>query len=217
MADKRIIKDDFKNANSKYPKLQLFWEGETVLCAGEVDVFDNENVYWDSFLIKISFPIKSYPYFFPDLFSTDERIPRGDDRHINPDLSCCVEVEQKQILRAKKGISILQFLDEYVIPYFADQLYYEKESKWANGDYEHGFDGKMQYYSELMGVGNFKDVLRILKNLERISGSGMYESCFCNSGKKLKFCHKNAVQQLLKLPTKQINADIKKMEEEFKF
>lgn len=213
MAEKRIIRDDFKNANLKYPKLKLVWEDKTFLCIGEVDVFDKENVYWDSFRIKISIPIKSYPYFFPNLFSTDERIPMEDDRHINSDLSCCVEVEQKQILRAKKGITILQFLDEYVIPYFADQLYFEKENDWANGDYQHGFDGKIQYYSELTGTENLKVILDILKNLERISSIGMYEPCFCNSGKKLKFCHKDAVKKLLQLPPKQIETDIKKIEE----
>ena len=217
MAEKRIIKNDFKNANSKYPKLKLSWDDETFLCTGEVDVFDQDNVYWDFFLIKISISIKSYPYFFPNLFSTDERIPKEDERHINADLSFCVEVEQKQILRAKKGITILQFLDEYVIPHFADQLYYEKEQDWASGDYRHGFDGKIQYYSELTGVDNLKDVLYILKNLERIMHIGMYELCFCNSGKKLKFCHKNAVKQLLQLPPKQINIDIKKIEEECQF
>lgn len=212
MAEKRIIKDDFKKANLKYPKLKLVLEDETLLCIGEVDIFDKENVYWDSFLIKITIPIKSYPYFFPNLFITDDRIPKEDDRHINPDLSCCVEVEQKQILRAKKGITILQFLDEYVIPYFADQLYYEKENDWANGDYQHGIDGKIQYYSEVTGVDNLEEILYVLRNLERINTIEMYKPCFCKSGKKLKYCHKTALKKLLQLPIKQINVDIQEIE-----
>ena len=213
MAEKRIIKDDFKKANLKYPKLKLVWEEETFLCIGEVDVFDKENVYWDSFLIRITIPIKPYPYFFPNLFITDDRIPKEDDRHINPDLSCCVEVEQKQILRAKKGITILQFLDEYVIPYFADQLYYEKEDGWANGDYQHGIDGKIQYYSELTGTDDLKEILYILKNLERINTIELYKPCFCKSGKKLKYCHKNELKILLNLPNDYLEKEIKLLNE----
>ncbi len=212
MAEKRVIKDDFKKVNLKYPKLKLVWEEETMQCIGEVDVFDKENVYWDSFLVKITIPIKSYPYFFPNLFISDDRIPKEDDRHVNFDSSCCVEVEQKQILRAKKGITILQFLDEYVIPYFADQLYYEKENDWANGDYQHGIDGKIQYYSELTGVENLEEILYILRNLERINTIEMYQPCFCKSGKKLKYCHKTALKKLLQLPKPQIDIDIQGIE-----
>ena len=213
MAEKRIIKDDFKKANLKYPKLKLVWEEETFLCIGEVDVFDKENVYWDSFLIKITIPIKPYPYFFPNLFITDDRIPKDDDRHINPDSFCCVEVEQKQTLRAKKGITILQFLDEYVIPYFADQLYYEKQDDWANGDYQHGIDGKIQYYSELTGTDDLKEILYILKNLERINTIELYKPCFCKSGKKLKYCHKNELKILLNLPNDYLEKEIKLLNE----
>lgn len=212
MAEKRIIKDDFKNANLKYPKLKLFWEEKSFLCVGEVDIFDEDNVYWDSFTIKITTPIKSYPYFFPALFLENDRIPIEDDRHIDKNLSCCVEVEQKQILRAKKGITILQFLDEYVIPFFANQLYFEKENDWANGDYKHQIDGKIQYYRELTGVSNLTDILYILKNIHRIKSLKMYDACFCNSGKKLKYCHKNALKQLLQLPKKQVDLDIQEIE-----
>ena len=212
MAEKSVIISDFKNAQLKFPKLKLFWEDETFSCSGEVDVFDQNNVYWDSFLIKISIGIKSYPHFFPVLFLKDERIPKEEDRHINPDLSCCVEIEQKQFLRKKRGITILQFLDEYVIPHFADQLYFEKESKWASGDYKHGFDGKIQYYTETMGVSTLIEVLSILKNLQRIDTLKMYETCFCNSGKKLKFCHKQELKQLLQLPKNKLNTDIEIIE-----
>ena len=152
MAKNGLIKKDFQKANLKYPKLKLSFYEKHFYCKGEVDIFDSKNTYWDSFKIKISIPIKYYPYYFPLIFFENDRIPNEEDRHINPDLSCCVEVEQKQLLRAKRGVTILNFLDEYVIPYFADQLFFEKEKNWANGDYEHGFDGKLQYYKEITGV-----------------------------------------------------------------
>lgn len=216
MAEKKIVKNDFKEAKLKYPKLKLFWEDEIFLCLGEVDIFDDENEYWDTFSIKISIPIKPYPHFFPVLYLTNERIPIDDDRHIHSDSSCCVEVEQKQLLRKKKGITIVQFLDEYVVPYLADQLYYEKEDDWANGDYLHDFQGKIQYYSEVTGTADLKDMVHILKNLDRISTIGMYDPCFCNSGRKLKYCHRDAVKKLLQLPCKYVEDDIEKMEEQLR-
>lgn len=212
MAQRRIIKDNFKKATLKFPKLKLIWQEDVFLCCGEVDVFDHENVYWDSFNIEIKIPIKSYPYQFPTLFLTDGRLPIDDERHVNADMSCCVEVEQKQLLRAKKGITILQFLDEYVVPYFASQLYYEKKTDWAGGEYKHGFDGSLQYYQELTGILETSILSDFLKNIWRYKNMGMYDDCFCGSGRKLKFCHKVALKEILMISPKKIESDIAALE-----
>lgn len=208
MAEEKVIKSDFKKAIEKYPKLKLIWEEETFYCKGEVDIFDTENNYWDSFSINISISIKKYPNDFPIIFLENARIPKEDDRHINLDYSCCVEVEQKQALRAKKGITIIQFLDEYAIPHFADQLFYEKEKHWANGDYKHGFDGKIQYYKELTSIYDESKLVHLLENLDYFKNLKMYDLCFCGSGKKLKFCHKNELKTLLLLPKEKVKIDI---------
>lgn len=209
---KQVIKNDFKKAELKYPKIKLFWEEDNFICKGNVDVFDEMNVYWDSFNIKIVINIKKYPYYFPVVYLEDARIPKNEERHIHSDNSCCVEVEQKQSLRARKGITILQFLDEYVVPYFANQLYFEKEKVWANGDYQHGFDGKLQDYFEMTGIKNLVELQYLLSNLEKTFNLKMYEVCFCGSGKKLKYCHKESLKKILSLPKTQIENDLNAIE-----
>lgn len=212
MAEKVIIRKDFKLAQQKYPKLKLCFEGDKFECQGEIDIFDIHNVYWETFEIKIVFEIKKYPHFFPILFLTDNKIPICDDRHINQDSSCCVEVEPKQILRAQKGITIIQFIDEFALPYFANQLYYEKEKEWANNDYKHGFDGVLQYYFELTGITDYAILVKLLKNLERYKSFKIYDDCFCGSSKKIKFCHKKSLFTLLKIPNSKIKSDIEIIE-----
>lgn len=212
MAQKKLITKDFQKVSLKFPKMKIFWEENIFLCKGEIDVFDSNNVYWDSFKIKISIPIKKYPKFFPVLYIENNRIDKIDDRHISGDCICCVEVEQKQHLRAEKGITILQFIDEYVVPFFADQLYFEKEESWASGDYKHDFDGKLQYYYEISGINENKELIFILKNLSKIQNLKMYDLCFCGSGKKLKYCHRDALKKLLKLPKEQVLRDADKLE-----
>lgn len=212
MVQKNLILKDYQKVLLKFPKIKIFWEEKIFLCKGEVDIFDSENIYWDSFEIKISIPIKKYPKFFPILSIENDRIDKIEDRHIDKDGVCCVEVEQKQILRARTGITILQFLNEFVIPFFADQLYFEKEVDWASGDYKHDFDGKLQYYHEVSGINNPVDLLFLLKNLDKIQNLNMYSFCFCGSGIKLKYCHKTALKKLLLLPKIKVKEDINKLE-----
>ena len=40
----------------------------------------------------------------------------------------------------------------------------------------------------------------------------MYDLCFCGSGKKLKYCHRDALKKLLKLPKEQVLRDADKLE-----
>ena len=73
MAQKKLITKDFQKVLLKFPKMKIFWEENIVLYKGEIDVFDSNNVYWDSFKIKICIPIKKYPKFFPVLYIENNR------------------------------------------------------------------------------------------------------------------------------------------------
>jgi hypothetical protein len=45
-------------------------------------------------------------------------------------------------IRKRTGITIKEFIFEYVIPFFASQIYFEtNNNSWANGDYIHGYNG----------------------------------------------------------------------------
>lgn len=202
------IEKDFNIVSEKFPKLILekFPKG-IYHFTGEIDIFDNNNNYWDSFQIKIKLP-KGYPYSFPKVFSVGNRIPIEDDRHINEDASCCVAVIQEETLRATRGITIIQFINEFVVPFFANQLYFEKHNMWANGDYLHSIDGIIQFYKEQTDLESLNEIILFLKELPKIRQLGRNDKCFCNSKLKYKNCHLLPLNKILSLPIKRVNQDL---------
>ena len=196
------LNEDLSLVLAKYPKLEL--ADNTLL--GEIDIFDNNDNYYSSYEIKIAIP-KGYPHVFPSVCETGGRIPRIADRHINNDEGdCCVCVLQEADIRAKRGITILDFINEYVIPFFANQIYYEANGEWANGEYKHGLAGILQYYCETFET---QDIKVILKGIDIYlkDNTKPYERCFCGSGKKIKRCHRKALFELGYMSKKRILDD----------
>jgi hypothetical protein len=202
------IEKDFNIASEKFPKLILekFQKG-IYHCTGEIEIFDNNGNYWDSFQIKIKIP-KNYSFSFPKVFTVGNRIPIEDDRHINDDASCCVAVLQEEVLRASRGITIIQFLSEFVVPFFANQLYFEKHNKWANGHYLHSIDGVIQFYKEQTHLETLDEIIVFFKMLPTIKQLGRNNKCFCNSNLKYKNCHLLPLNKILSLPIKRVNQDL---------
>jgi ubiquitin-protein ligase len=202
------IEKDFNIVSEKFPKLILEKSAKGLYhCVGEIDIFDNNNNYWDSFQIKIKLP-NGYPYSFPKVFTVGNRIPIEEDRHINKDSSCCVTVLHEEILRASRGITIIQFINEFVVPFFANQLYFEKHKKWANGDYLHRIDGIIQFYKEQTHLKTIDEIILLLKKLPNIRQLGRNDKCFCNSELKYKNCHLLSLNKILSLPVKRVNQDL---------
>ena len=202
MLGKSDFKEDIELVLGRYPKLGL---ANNVL-SGEIDVFDNNDTYYSSYEIKIIIPTE-YPHDFPSVYETSGKIPRIADRHINDDEgNCCVCVLQEADIRAQRGITILSFINEYVIPFFANQIYFEANGEWANGEYEHGLAGILQYYCEIFET---RDIELILKGFDIYINNSikLYEMCFCESGKKYKKCHQKAFFELGKMSKKRILDD----------
>ena len=174
---------------------------------GEIDIYDNEDRYYSSFNIKITIPLK-YPYEFPILYESGNKIPHIIDRHIYKNGSCCVCITQEEDIRCKRGITIKEFIFEYVIPFFANQIYFEVNGKWANGDYQHGYDGVIQFYQELF---NTKDLNIIIEGFKCYFYKRLkpYEKCFCGSNIKYKKCHLLSVYRLQEISLDRLMEDYK--------
>lgn len=198
------IKKDLMETIEKFPKLKNPIDSKKYNLIGEIDIFDNKGVYWDSFNIEIGI-FKNYPYSFPIVYLLDDKIPLIEDRHMNSDRSCCVEVKHKTILRAKRGISILQFMNEYVVPFFSNQLYFEKHKDWANGEYLHRGAGIVQFYFEELKLKDLNTFVFILENLKSFKRNDI---CFCKSKLKYKKCHQEKLQNILSLPKEVIRKDV---------
>lgn len=203
------VEHDIKIALEIFPKLKFKRVSKGIYhINGEIDIFDNNNIYWDSFQIKITTPL-NYPYSFPIVYVVGDRIPAKVDRHINADRSCCLDVLNEIILRSEKGITIRQFFTEYVIPFFANQLYFEKNKHWANGDYLHYDDGIVQFYKEQTNLNTIDGILLLLNKIPTIKKMRRNDDCYCNSNLKFKRCHLQSLHKILSLPPEKVIEDIR--------
>lgn len=181
------LNKDLNEVLEMFPKLKLSEKDKKKSVCGEIAIFDAADNYVDSFDIKVTIP-RNYPHGFPLLFETGNKFEHIPDRHISEDGSCCVSSLQESDLVSQKGITIKDFFLRYVIPYLANQLYFDSQEEWANGDYEHGSDGILQYYRELFKMDDIEQVISLLYffNTKKMNRN---DNCFCGSGSKLKRCH----------------------------
>lgn len=199
------LKKDLAAAVELFPKLR-FNEVERTL-EGEIDIFDALGNYVDSFDIRVIVP-KAYPHRIPSLFETGGKLDHIADRHFNIDESCCVCSLQEADIRSQRGITITSFMEKYAVPFLANQLYFENKKEWANGEYAHGVPGIFQYYSEVLEIEDFNEVLRIL-NIFNLRKFHKNEECFCGSENKLKHCHKNAYRTIRDISHARYTEDLK--------
>jgi hypothetical protein len=201
------IQKDIEILLDQFPKLESRTVEKKFIIAGEIDIFDATEIYWDSFKIELIVPFE-YPYAFPKMFETSKKIPRIEDRHINQDGSCCVTVLHRELLYSRRGINLLTYVIKFAIPYFANQLFFEKEGRWAAGEYQHGNDGILQFYLEDSGVKSFDELIDILFRFDLYKKCGRNEACICGSYTKFKNCHYDIVKFISFFPEAQRKNDL---------
>lgn len=153
----------------------------------DFEVSDHEGNHWGTFRASVCFP-KTYPKGFPVMQDLSKEFPWEDDWHISPSSGeCCVcgVIEKEE--EAQRGITILEFVKNYVLQFYANQIYRKEFGYYKNGEYSHYIEGVWESLEEEFMT---KDRLKI-KNylLEMKNKRGRNEVCFCGSGRKYKKCH----------------------------
>lgn len=99
------------------------------------------------------------------VYEIGNKIEKCADNHFNNDKSCCLGLFTKS-----KPKTLLEFIKNYVCPFFVWQAYKEKYKKippW--GEWSHGKTGINEFYQEINKIGR-------------------NDMCPCGSGKKYKKC-----------------------------
>ncbi|MCK4344833.1 MAG: SEC-C domain-containing protein [Bacteroidales bacterium] len=192
------IEKQYKEIEKVFPKLKLVKGNSFFSIQGTIEIIDKERTFWDSFDVDIK--LKNFPSSFPQLFETSNKIPKVADRHIYTDTgACCVCGYPQMILATKRSnFTIKHYIDEYVIPCFANQIYFEKTGKWKNGEYSHGDKGIVEAYLDLLKLNNEKELLVIIQDylLKKYNIVGRNDKCICGSNRKYKKCCADRIQIL---------------------
>lgn len=202
-----MLKKDLEEVKNFFPKLVYCTNKDLRCLKGKLDICDTKGQYWDSFEIAIEIP-KNYPHGVPIVLELSDNIDRDDDRHISQEGFCCVDITHELLFQAKRGIKMIDFIKVQVYPYLANQLYFDSVGEYANGEYQHHFDGVKQFYKEKLGLTDPKIIIALLELIIDNKLSSRNSPCPCG-GTKIKNCHENEVKFLKSVGKKQLQDDLR--------
>jgi hypothetical protein len=211
--NERLFYKQFVLVERMFPKLKYSWSTsiKSFLISGDLDICDVYGNYWDTFNICLVVG-DAFPYSVPILVERSKKIPRLESRHISEEGICCMDMEHKLLKRARRGLNIAEFIKEQVYPYFANQLYYQKEKKFANSEWDHNFKGVVQFYAEELGLTDPELIVMFLTKLLSKSLPERNAPCVCKVVKYKKCKHYDSMNFLSDLPRARLEKDLEEFQ-----
>ena len=173
----------------------------------------NANLIEDQYDIKIEIG-DDFPETLPLVWETGGRIEAIMKKyeikdkvalHINKNSrdSICLCPSPERLITFRDGqVNLLDFINKLVVPYFYGLSFYEKNKKWAWGEYSHGPLGVFEFYFDKM---QGKDANKEMFDLTILSLATMdkrtplaimnglflriVDKCPCGSGFAFEKCH----------------------------
>jgi hypothetical protein len=179
---------------SKYPKLYKHIVDNVMALKGFIDIIDDSGKLWDTYEILVR-PSSNFPNKFPILFEIGGKIPKNGDWHIYTDGSCCLTVPPNEAIVCINGVSVLTFIDDWVLPYLANQTYRTLTGDFVN-EYSHGTLGLVEFYQNLLNTKDTNQIVRLLTFILNNKKPDRTNVCFCGSNQKFRHCHKEAFEKI---------------------
>jgi hypothetical protein len=129
------------------------------------------------------------------VFETSGRLPRNIDWHVFPDGHCCIKSYPEEIYTCRQGMSLNNFINYQVVPFFFNQKYRELNGFFLN-ERKHGDAGNLQFFEDIFQTTDLKIIGRGLFRLWENGVPNRVSQCFCGSGKKYRKCHKDAMTKM---------------------
>ena len=187
---------DIELVSSLFPLLKIISEKGEKILKGELEIIDNTGKCWEIYSVEIK-ASSAYPKRFPKLFEVGNAFPKIVDWHIyENDDSCCVDVIPNEILICKNRFSVIEFITQFAIPYFANQKFRELEGYYLYGEYPHGIFGRIEFYQSKLKAKSPQELIQMFDLI--IKGYNPNRRTYCPFCKKVKFrkCHRNAFVEL---------------------
>jgi len=194
-----IFCNQIPEAVERFPKLkQACDDAGKIYVRGEIDIIDKEGNFWESFEVEIHH-VDGFPFRFPSVFEVGGKIPRIADWHIYQDtLTCCLTVPPLEIIKCRNGITLLDFIQSEVLPYFSNQTHRRVEGFYVNGEYSHGHHGILEFFeAELQTSGDTRKTIDLLFKIANIEKPSRTADCFCGKKNKYRKCHRDAYSKLI--------------------
>lgn len=187
---------DILSVPNVFKKLSIVESDGEKFLGGEIDIIDGNGRLWDTYKIEIKGSDK-YPMEFPLLYETGNAFPKIADWHVNDtDKSCCVDVAPNELIVCKNGLNIIDYINNFVIPYLANQTFRKREGYYLYGEYSHGISGKIEYYQNKLKAKTPLDLVKMIDFI--IKGINLPRTAYCPFCRNIKFrhCHRDVFREL---------------------
>ncbi len=178
-----------------YKSLSLIRGGGHPFLRGQLAIVDEEDTLWHTYDVEIHHT-ENYPKSFPIVYETGGAIQRIADWHINSDGSCCLDNEFSQQIKCFKGIKLIDFIRNELLPWLANQSYRRVTGNYVNGEQGHGDIGRIEFFMLELKAPNLKVCVEWMIELAKRQKLPRQATCFCGSGNKWRHCHKPIFEKL---------------------
>lgn len=203
-----VVERDIEQIGEFFPKLNVIDSDKSIpLFQGEIDISDENGIYWKTFSVKIIAP-KEYPFGVPKMQETSNHIKRIADQHIDSNGWCCVALPHELEIRASRGLTIFEYLREYAYPYLANQVFFQASGRYAGFEYKHGIEGVKQFYHDVFKTTDNDIIKRFLIGFLKQQLPKYIDKCWCGSTRSFRKCHLLSVNQLKNINKERIKFDI---------
>jgi hypothetical protein len=193
--DPQVFQELKRQIESKYATLCVFVENDVVYIRGCLIIEAPDGRELDNYSIEIRLP-DDYPNGIPIVKETGGRLPRILDRHILSDGVACLFLRDERYKYYPQGSTIIDFIDTPVKNFFLWQVDYDLNGGKSNiGERGHGVKGIIEFYSEELKTNNISIICRFADYLSAKKIKVNWK-CYCGSGKQLKDCHLDKLQDL---------------------
>lgn len=179
-------------------------EGITIL-SGFIELVAEDREVLDRYEIEIH-PKSDYPKCYPFVYEMGGRIPRNIDFHVYPAGHCCLAVPAQERIDCVNGITLTGFIQNQVLGFFFSQTFRSRNGYFYK-ERAHGIKGKLQFYSEYLGLSSDNNVLMAMRMIAMNQEQGGHSACLCGSKRKFQKCHRRIVRKLKKMAGDLVNAD----------
>ncbi len=197
----RLLEEIQQEVAAVQPQLQWIFAEEDLRVVGTYCV-NKDGQILERFAIRYSVN-KSNPCGLPIVWETAGRIPRvTDPHHVNAhDGSLCVILPEAYWYHYPRGLSVADFMESPLRAHLSGQVLVLRGKQWPAGEWGHGPNGPFQFYAGLLGTGDPRAVLELVKMLAGPVVKGHW-SCPCGSQLIIRHCHRELIWDLrAKIPT----------------
>jgi len=208
-ADPTLLAKINAEVQETYPNLHFYHQNDRVVIRGSLPIADAGHEL-DRYSDEIVLPA-DYPDAVPLVWETGSKIPRNVDHHVNESGQACLFVPDERWKVCPPGTTFLEFLDGPVRNFFLGQSIFRQTGQWPFGQRPHGARGIYQYYEELLGTTDKCVIQEYINYLGRPALKGHWP-CPCNSGKRIRDCHRDQINDLrTKIPCKTAKKSLKSL------